>query len=422
MHKTLSAKSIQDLGLLFFLSLTIRSLWLKFGAWMQYDSAEYLLLARNLVTHGAFSLADNAETLTAHRPPLFPAMIAVLWRGDEAPVTAVLIANVALGSVTVCLTYLIARDRFDRRIALVAAAMLAFGPMTCLFTVTVLTETLFTFLVALAIFLWGRGLFAGAGTAFGLSALTRPSIFPYLAALPLLAIFPSFRRFWRGYLIILAAVLVVASGWIIRNATVFDRFILVASSGWGTNLLCGTLETDTGGRVWNGDAWAPLDLKTNPVTQVEGITDETEIDRVRMKTAISRIAEAPVNWMVVRAKQYPKLFIDNGDYLLGAGNLPLREAFRAGRADVIFVKVLFLGANLAVLMLAVYGIFTLRARLADHAHIVLFPVFGMLIHLPAWIEPRYFLPMMPMMFILAAVGMERLSILRRLFPEPSERA
>jgi len=389
---------------------------------MQFDSAEYLLLARNLVTYGAFSLTDNAETLTAYRPPLFPAMIAVLRRGDEAPVTAVLVANVILGSLTVCLTYLIARDRFDRRIALIAAVMLALGPMTCLFTVTVLTETLFTFLVAVAIFLWGRGIFAGAGAAFGLSALTRPSILPFIAALPLLAIVPSFRRFWRGYVIISVAGLILASGWIIRNAIAFDRIILVASSGWGTNLLCGTLETDTGGRVWNGEAWVPLDLKTNPVTRVDGITDETEIDRIRMKRAISRIAEAPAQWLVVRAKQYPKLFLDNGDYLLGSRNMPLREAFGAGRLEVILVKAVFLIANLVVLFLALYGIFILRSRLADHAHIVLFPVFGMLIHLPAWIEPRYFLPMMPMMFILAAVGSERLSLLRRLFPRLAETA
>ena len=282
-----------DLAVLFFTSLAVRSAWLKFGAWMQYDSAEYMTLARNLAVHGAFSLGENGTPPTAFRPPLLPALIAALWRGEGEPVFATLIANVILGSLTVCLTYLVARDRFDRRTALIAAGVLAFGPMTCLFTVTVLTEPLFTFFVVLAIFLWGRGIFSLSGVAFGLSALTRPSILPFLAGLPILSILPVFRRFWRGSLILLGAALVVASFWIIRNAVVFERFIPVASSGWGTILLCGSLETDTGGRVWNGEAWAPLNFTTNPITRVDGLTDESDIDRIRMKRAFERIAESP---------------------------------------------------------------------------------------------------------------------------------
>ena len=402
-----------DLTVLFITSLAVRSLWLKFAAWVSNDSADYLLLARNMVMHGAFSIGENGTPPSAIRPPLFPAMIAALWRGEGEPIVAVLIANAVLGSLTVCLTYLIARDRFDRRTALIAAGMLALGPMTCLFTVTVLTEALFTFLVVLAIFLWGRGFFSGAGGVFGLSVLTRPSILPFLAGLPLLSILPVFRRFWRGSLVLLTVALAVASFWIIRNAIVFERFIPVAASGWGTILLCGTLETDTGGRVWNGEVWAPLDFTTNPITRVDGLTDESEIDRIRMKRAFARITASPLDWLVVRAKQYPKLFIDNGDYLLGSSNLPLREAFSVARWPVIITKLVFIGGNLFVMLLAVFGMWTLIPRLADHAHIILFPVFGILIHLPVWIEPRYFLPMMPMIFILAVAGIQKLPIFKR---------
>ena len=47
----------------------------------------------------------------------------------------------------------------------------------------------------------------------------------------------------------------------------------------------------------------------------------------------------------------------------------------------------------------------LRAHWAATIYIWALPLFGALIHLPMWIEPRYFLPMMPMVFILAAVGL-----------------
>lgn len=405
-------RTVPDMFMLFFSSMAVRFVWLRFGAWIQNDSGEYITLARNLVLHGAFSLGADGTPPTAFRPPLFSAMIAALWQAEGEPILAVLIVNVILGSLTVCLTYLVARDKFDRRTSLIAAGMLVLGPMTCLFTVTVLTETLFTFLVVLAIFLWGRGVFVGAGVAFGLGALTRPAILPFLAAIPVLSILPIFRRVWRGGITLFVVALAVASFWIIRNALVFERFIPIAASGWGTNLLCGTLETDTGGRVWNGEAWGPLDLKTNPVTRVDGVTDESEIDRIRMKRAFARIAESPAGWLVARAKQYPKLFIDNGDYLLGSSNLALREAYSAGRWSVILVKLSFIGTNLLVMLLALFGIWTLIPRVSEYAHIILFPVYGVMIHLPAWIEPRYFLPMMPMIFILAAVGLQKCPIFR----------
>src|ERR1041385_5492926 len=64
--------------------------------------------------------------------------------------------------------------------------------------------------------------------------------------------------------------------------------------------------------------------------------------------------------------------------------------------------------NIAVFVLAIYGIFLERRRFVLLSHITLFPVFLSLIHLPMWIESRYSLPMMPLVLILAARGIEKL--------------
>lgn len=402
----------RDVVMLAVLALVVRLAWLRWGAWMQNDVWEYLRLARNLVFHGVFSLSDGSVVgaagdfaPTAFRPPLFPALIAALWWGEGEPVRAVLVANVVLGVLTVALVYFIARDKFNRATALIAGAALTLAPMTCWFTVTVLTETLFTFLATCGIFCWGRWRYALAGAAFGLAALTRPAILPFLvgvALLPLLPLVSTWRVKWRGHALLLLVALAVSSVWIVRNALVFDKLIPIAGSGWGTNLLCGTLETDTGGRVWTGTEWAALNLKTHPVTRVDENLSETEGDRVRMRRALERIAADPVQWFVVRARQYPKLFIDNGDYLLGASNLPLTEAVRTRRFSVVIVKTVFIGSNLLVMALAALGVWFERARFVELSHIVLFPLYGCLVHLPMWIEPRYFLPMMPAVFILAA--------------------
>ena len=200
---------------------------------------------------------------------------------------------------------------------------------------------------------------------------------------------------------VLAALGVVGT-WTVRNVTVLDRFALVSSAGIGVNLLCGTLETDTGGNVWNGSEWGPLDLKTNPVTRVDGVSDEFEVDKIRRDRALSRIITEPGQWMVARLKQFPKLFVDNGDYLLGTANLPLRQAFSNGVWGVAAFKLAFITVNLLIFALAIFGFWRMGPQIVLSTHIWMFPLFGVLIHLPMWIEPRYFLPMMPMVFIMAA--------------------
>ena len=396
---------IRDLAGLLVVALAVRLVWLWLGSWVSDDSADYMRIAANIVDHFSFSLGDNGVPPTAFRPPLYPAFIAGVWTFFGRSVIPVLVFQVLLGAATVCLTYLIARGKFGRITALVAAGALALAPMTGLFTVTVLAETLFTFLAVLAVYFWASGKHILAGIAFGLATLTRPIILPFLLLLLLMPLLPVYRRKWRLHMTIVLAAALVVGFWTVRNAITFQVFVPVASAGFGVNLLCGTLDTDTGGHVWNGTDWVPLDLEQNPVIRRDGITDEFELDRVRRQRATARIADDPAGWLLVRAKQYPKLFIDNGDYLLGDSNRSIKTAFVEGKWGVIIFKSLFITINLLVMALALMGFWKLRGKWAATTFIWALPLFGALIHLPMWIEPRYFLPMMPMVFILAAVGL-----------------
>jgi 4-amino-4-deoxy-L-arabinose transferase-like glycosyltransferase len=397
----------RDTVLLTLVAFFVRLAWLHWGAWEAVDSIQYLTLAKSLAFHHVFSLDPQTLVPTAYRPPLYPALIALLWWRESPPLLAVLLIQAMLGALTVGLVYLIARDVFDRTTAVLAAAGMILAPMTCHFTVVPLTETLFTFLVIMGIFLWGRGHVVATGLSLGLAMLTRPTLLPFLICLLLLPLLPAWRRYWRSHLLIFILAIGVAGVWVVRNAMVFNRFIPVASSGWGTNLLCGTLETDTGGRVWDGKVWGPLNLETHPLLQVEA-ADETVKDRVRLDRALRRIADHPLYWLKVRVKQYPKLLVDNGDYLLGNYNLSIREAIRVGRPLVVLLKVIFILSNLVILMLAAYGLFRERGRFMELEHITLFPIFLLAIHLPTWIEPRYLLPAVPLIAILAAVGSIRI--------------
>jgi 4-amino-4-deoxy-L-arabinose transferase-like glycosyltransferase len=406
-------KAIRDIAALTTVALLTRLWWVWSSTWTAGDTSDYLTIGRNLALHHIFSLSNGADgqlSPTAHRPPLYPMLIALLWWTDSPPISAILLLQSVLGAATVALVYLIAIDRFNRAVALIAGLGMAFATMTGYFTAVVLTETLFTFMLTLAVFLWGREKRVPAGLALGLAALTRPGLLPFIAALPLLSMLPSLRHHWRTYVTIAVVAIALSSLWIVRNAVVFGRFIPIAASGWGMNLLCGTIDTEVVGiKVWTGSEWALLDLTKHPLLQVDPGLSESERDRVLARRGLERIIDNPAHWLVVRAEQYPKLFLDSGDYLLGSNNVPIRQALAESRFWVLLVKGLFLGGNLFVMGVAVLGLLAERTRIFSLIHIILFPIFLLLVQLPMWAESRYSLPIMPMVAIFFAVGCLRLT-------------
>lgn len=357
------------------------------------DASEYLTLARNLASHQVFSIGKTVDALTptAFRPPLYPALISIFWWDSKAPIAELFLAQAMLGVATVVLVYLIAFDAFGRRIALIAGLGFALAPMSSFYVSRIMTETLFTFLLSLGIFFWGRCRHVLTGICFGFAFLTRPTIFPFLLLLIFLATFQVGKAYRQAFIKISMVALIVCLPWVIRNAIVFGRFIPVASSGSGINLLFGTIEVNFGA----GNIWATV--LNHPATKIDGQYTETDVDRIYRQKAIDRIKQAPLSWVIVRAKQYPRLFMDHGEYLYSS-SWPIAR----------LIKVLFLFGNLCLLLLAVYALYVLKQRAMTLPHITLFPVYLALVHLPMWVESRYSLPAMPMMTILASVGIEHI--------------
>jgi hypothetical protein len=208
--------------------------------------------------------------------------------------------------------------------------------------------------------------------------------------------------------IFLAAILLPAV-WTVRNAFVFHEFIPVSASGWGAQVLCGTLDTELVGiKVWTGSNWALLDVGTHPLLQVDGEPSTTERERVYLHRGLRRIADHPVHWLGVRAIQYSKLFLDSGDYALGSHNVPVRQAVAESRFGVLLVKSAFGVGNLFVFAMALLGFYAERKRTPSIVHMIAFPIFLLFVHLVTSIESRYILPMMPMVAIFSAVGWQRL--------------
>ncbi len=345
--------SLWKLALLFLIALAFRLSMAMIPADRNTgDQIQYQELAGNLHEHATFGLGDVPSV---HRPPLYPAILAAT--GTTGTVALQMICGAAIAP----LTFAIASSFVAPFGAMLAGLAMAFAPMSSRYCTLLMTETLFTFLVVLGAFFWTIRKPVMCGCCFGLAALLRAVLLPMLVIMPLLAI----RRAWRSMLIISLTALAVIAPWTLRNAIEMHRFVPIATAGWGSNLFQGTLD------VPPGDPWPFI------MQQRAG-----DMEGALLIRGVKRILHDPIGWLAVRVKQYPKLFLDDSDYLWRAPWVK----------SILWI--------LDVVLLVFAGIGWWRTR--PGPQLWLYPAFTALSQLPMWTEARYSLPMVPFLLVLAS--------------------
>jgi len=192
------------------------------SAILQNDTCSYLIPGRNLLLHGRF-IADGMPDLV--RTPGYPLFLALTSLGG-LPMAAA--AQVILSAFSVLLVWRLGRTVFgDDRIALGAAWIFAFEPLSIVHSVFLLSETLFLTLFLLSMerlaeFLRGRRLpvLAVAGLWLAAATFVRPVTYylPIALALGLFIVFarvPGLR--WKAPAVLLICVLPWLAAWQIRN-------------------------------------------------------------------------------------------------------------------------------------------------------------------------------------------------------------
>lgn len=383
-----------------FYAFVVRVFYFSRNSFIAGDSYDYLNLAKNLATHHLYGFGEAAARFpSAFRPPLYSFVISLFW-GTGNPEWITLLFQAFLGAITVLLVYFLAKRHFGEKIAIISAIFLAIEPFTIHFTAGIMSETLFTFLLVSGLFAFDHKKYALSGLVFGLASLTRPVILPFLLLLLLLSVFKAYSHYRKPVLTVLAITLATISIWTIRNAVVFKEFIPISTTGYGYNLLCGTLDVP----MLSDEGWDIVAADPAIKERMQNIKDgmsESKAERELFKKALDRIISNPKEWLRVRAKQYTRLFIDSAPYLLGRNNIRIEDAVRDGNWFFILYKVLLTSRIFLFVGLSLIALLLLRRRLVELSHIVLFPVFLMLIHIPLWTENRYLLPMFPIICILA---------------------
>jgi 4-amino-4-deoxy-L-arabinose transferase-like glycosyltransferase len=375
----------------------------------KYDQSEYLALAQNIRLHGTLSFGGphrwgddgvlngpGPVLPNAARPPLFPLMIASLWWGETPPVLAVCVIQALLGGMVAWLVYSMALSALGLKVAVIAGVGMALAPMSAFFVLVFLTETLFTFLLTSCLWLWSRQQGLLAGLLLGAATLTRPISLFLVLLIGIAGLAIKFNRALHLRLA-LGAVLVIAP-WTVRNAITQHDFIPVATYGWGSTPFFASIDVPYGSGM-PFDVWS----KDNEFKDIVATSrTEKEAEHRFAQAARERIARDPLHWFWIRLKQYPRLFLEYGTYFMPF--VPL---------STVVVKSVFVVSSIMFLLLSICGIYLARKEWRHVYYLALVPLVLAILQFPAHADPRYSLPMVPMLTVFAALTISRLTALQK---------
>jgi len=173
--------------LMLVLELTVAGVILSrfgFNFYQGGDSPGYMLLAKNLVEHGVFSLSDAPPYIPSNiRTPGYPLFLAIIYFIFHSFVPAIFFGAL-ISAFAAPLIYLIAREIFFEKIAFSAGILTAVEPLGLFLGASIITEGIFTPVLFLFIFCFIRYLKAGknsylwhSSALLGAATLIRPIMF-----------------------------------------------------------------------------------------------------------------------------------------------------------------------------------------------------------------------------------------------------
>ena len=402
------------------IAIMVRALALRIGTGhLTEDRDDYLLVAQNYVENGFWTAFKGIPN--SFRPPLYPLVIAaILSVGGGSMALGVL--QLILGAATCTLTWRIGSRLGLGSYAVIAAGLVALDPLLIEYTTFPMTETLFTFLIALLVLiaspnalnldsptrLWRA---AAVGAVFGACALCRPTIWPVAGLVglwilwrsrkggtPARAIGPCTLRWLRRRL------LPSSAPWAARNWKILGSPVLTTSHG-GYTLLLGNNDAyfhQVAARPLL-DEWREREPDRFQQSWFQHVVSEMDTE---LGPGAGELAQD--RWMYRRARTdisaNPRLFVRACVLRFAEfwNVIPLSPS-RTGAAAVV---VWGTGAGYAIeLILFVVGLISLARKWDDRWGLSLLLILNFtLVHLLYWSNMRMRAPLVPLIALVASRG------------------
>lgn len=202
------------------------------------DARNYITLATHILSRYEFSVyGEETGYREAARTPVYPLFVALAYLLSGNRNWFIIISQCVLDALTALLVFSTAIVLLHSiHAALFAGLLYAMHPHQALYTTQILSETLFTFLIAvfmvfLLIFFIRKRMFflVVSGILLGIAALTRPIAFYFFIPI-LFVIFIVLRRKYKillqSSLLFLLSFFLTLSPWYVRNYITFRKVFL----------------------------------------------------------------------------------------------------------------------------------------------------------------------------------------------------
>lgn len=356
------------------------------------DQVEYLTLARSMLDGRGLEFSDPrfGELVFAHRTPGYPAFLAALG----ANVTAARVLQCLIDVSTVLATFLLARRFMPSRWALLASTLVAVQPFLVYFSSLLLTETIFTAMLAWSLVLLTVdrshrlarvGWFAGV-LLLAVSVLVRPSAIALPVVLGIGAMFAGRvallpRRYWplpAGATALVLTALVLLP-WAYRNHGAVGAWVWTSSND-GLTLYDG---------LHPGADGSSDQSFIHDMPQLQRM-NEVERSRYLRELSVQNIQSDPARFVKLGVRKVLRTW----------SPIPLSDDYRSRRAYVIVAAIY----AVPVLILAIVGLMRAPIGVRNVLLLALPAVYFTLVHAVSVGSLRYRVPVEPQLAILAAAG------------------
>lgn len=322
-------------------------------------------------------------------------------------------------ATTVLIFILIDKISRNKAISIIGATFYALHPAAIAYTSIIGTESVATFLLTLsvAVLIFAvkgerRSLFILAGAAFGIAALCRPIFLLFVLVMPaLLLLFSATRRQLASLILFVFVAALAISPWIIRSYLVTDRFVLIQGLSVAQFYIASRYDLDQANeeRLMVGlmEPKPGNDYIYRAYT-AETPTEMIDAEKVGREQALANIKRSPGAYLRSRMERYPYLFLSSFDRLTGL-NTSFGDAARNRNYFAFAVKAVLMFV-FCVLPLFL-GVFSFRLVRRNYALAVCGAIWvvTLIVHLPFWIEYRFWVPVIPLLTTNAMIGVWLLS-------------
>jgi 4-amino-4-deoxy-L-arabinose transferase-like glycosyltransferase len=272
------------------------------------DAIGYDQLAVNLIKYHQYAFTSGKPT--AYREPVYPYFLAIIYSiFGLSNYTAVRVAQIFTSSLTCVIIFLLAKDLFNKKVALLASFISCFWPHFVYYSTTILRETLFCFLLVLCVYflnkVYQQKEFKSvnsiiAGIMCGLCCLMNSTalLFVFLSFVVL-----SLVKKFRQVLVIFVLFVSLYSLWVIRNYIVFNEFVLGSTVGGMTIYGASVGDYRIFGTLQEKEFWEKDEVMKKAATM-----DELQANKYFMQEAKKVILSNPKEFFIRCIKRFLKLY------------------------------------------------------------------------------------------------------------------